>query len=84
MFTNPLNDYWTKENPKPPIGLPVTSCRRGYIATWQIIDDSLYLIDITNRTPDVDAGLEYVFQNTTGKIKATWWNPLWQWKLRLY
>ena len=74
LFTNPLEDYWTKKNPKPPIGLTMTSCWRGYIATWEIIDDCLYLIDITFRTPDGEAGLEYAFPNTTGKIKATWYS----------
>jgi hypothetical protein len=73
LFTNPLEDYWTEENPKPPIGWPMTSCWRGYIATWEIIDNSLYLIGIIIRTPDGDAGLEYAFPNTTGKIKATWY-----------
>jgi hypothetical protein len=74
LFTNPLEDYWTKKNPKPPIGLPVTSCWRGYIATWEIIDNILYLIDITIRTPKGETGLVYVFPDTTDKIKATWYS----------
>ena len=74
LFTNPLEDYWSEKNPKPPIGLPVTSCWRGYIATWEITDKSLYLIDITVRTPDGDAGLDYIFPYTTGKIKAIWYS----------
>ncbi|MDD1474991.1 hypothetical protein MEO41_27530 [Dolichospermum sp. ST_sed4] len=74
LFTNPLEDYWTEENPKPPIGWPKTSCWRGYIATWEIIDENLYLTDITIRTPNGEAGLDYVFPNSTGKIKATWYS----------
>ena len=74
LFTNPLEDYWTEDNPKPPIGLTMTSCWRGYIASWEIKDGSLYLTDITIRTPNGDAGSEYFFPNTTGKIKATWYS----------
>ena len=34
----------------------------------------LFLIDITFRTPEGDAGLEYVFPNITGRIKAIWYS----------
>jgi len=49
---------------------PTTSCYRAYIAIWEIIGNYLYLIDITFRAPDGDAGLHYVFPEISGKIKA--------------
>lgn len=68
----PLDSYWTKKKLKPQMRLPNTSCWRGYIATWEIIDNVLYLNDIIFNTPEGDVGLDYVFPESTGKIKANW------------
>ena len=74
LFSNPLEQYWTEQNPRPPRGLPITSCYRGYVATWEIIRDSLYLIDIKFHTPRDEAVMEYVFPLMKGKkIKAIWY-----------
>jgi hypothetical protein len=71
----PLEDYWTEENPRPPKGIPGTSWYRGYKATWEIIDDYLYLTDIVYRAPYGDKGLEYVFPNSPEKkILADWYS----------
>jgi hypothetical protein len=72
LYTYPLDSYWSKKNPKPGIRIPETSCWRGYIATWEIIDEYLYLTDIQYFAPDEDQGLDYVFPNNSGKVKATW------------
>ena len=74
LFTNPLDEYWTKKNPKPAVGMTETSCWRGYIATWEIIDNVLCLVDIIFYTPDGEAGLDNVFPQHIGKIKAVWFS----------
>jgi hypothetical protein len=74
LYTYPLDYYWNKKNPKPPMRWPTTACYRGYIAKWEIVDNFLYLIDLTYRAVDQDEGLEYVFPNITGKIKASWYS----------
>jgi hypothetical protein len=73
LYTTPLDNYWTKKNPKPGIQLPDTSCWRGYVATWEIFDNNLYLIDIEFHTPKGDVGISYLFPNNTGNIKADWY-----------
>jgi hypothetical protein len=73
LWTFPLDTYWTMWNPKPKIRLLRTSCWRGYIATWEITDDVLYLIDIIFNTLEEDVGLPYLFPNNAGRIKATWY-----------
>jgi hypothetical protein len=74
LFSNPLEDYWTEQNPRPPMKFPSTSCYRGYVATWEIIHDGLYLIDVEFYTPHGTAGIEYVFPLMKGKkIKAVWY-----------
>lgn len=73
LLTNPLGSYWTEENPKPLIGLPSTACWRGYVATWEIIDNSLFLIDVLFHALGGDRGLDYLFPSGVGKIKASWY-----------
>lgn len=72
LLTNPLDLYWNEKNPKPPIGYPRTSCWRGYIAHWEILENSLFLIDIKFFTPGGEAGLDYVFPVNNGRVKADW------------
>lgn len=76
LFTNPLDDYWTEKNPKPETGIVETSCSRRYIATWEIVDNALCLIDIKFYTPDGEVGLDYIFPQHIGKIKAVWFTGM--------
>jgi hypothetical protein len=73
LFTCPLAGYWTKKNPKPAIKLPVSSCRRGYVATWEIFHECLYLVRIIFHAPEDDFGLDFIFPGNTGKVKASWY-----------
>lgn len=46
LCCDPLELYWVfKKKNRPPF-LKSPSCKRGYIATWEIIDKTLYLRDI--------------------------------------
>ncbi len=73
LYTYPLNSYWTTNNPKPNIRMPKTCCRRGYVASWEISDGYLYLIDIIYYSPLGDLGFDDIFPNYSGKIKADWY-----------
>lgn len=70
--TDPLFSYWNEQNPQPPMGCPSTGNYRGYYSSWEIIDNVLFLIDVTYKAPKYNAGLFYVFPDSSGKIKATW------------
>jgi hypothetical protein len=72
LYTTPLDSYWTKRNPKPGIRVVRTSCRRGYIATWELSDNCLYIINMIFYAPGKDRGLDYVFPFNTRKIMADW------------
>jgi hypothetical protein len=52
--------------------MPRTSCWRGYVATWEIIDEYLYLTYIQYFAPGEDQGIDYVFPNNSGNVKTTW------------
>jgi hypothetical protein len=43
LYTNPLEDYWALKNNKRPEFIPTSYCKRGYIATWEIADQKLFL-----------------------------------------
>jgi hypothetical protein len=43
LFTNPLEQYWISKKKKRPRFCRLISCQRGYIATWEIKDNQLYL-----------------------------------------
>jgi hypothetical protein len=73
LYTTPLDSYWTKRNLKPPIRPTKSTCWRGYIATWEIFQESLYLINILFYSHHGNLGLDYLFPDNTGKVKANWY-----------
>jgi len=44
LYSNPLEQYWKKSRPD---FLITHECRRGYVATWEIVGEELFLKDIT-------------------------------------
>jgi len=46
LFSNPLEPYWNDEHPRPRFPSRTTANYRGYVATWEIVGDELYLTDI--------------------------------------
>ena len=70
LFCEPLEDYWTEDNPKPDFEPPDTACWRGYVASWTIIDGKLYLVSID--TDNDNLKLDKIFYNNTGMVFADW------------
>jgi hypothetical protein len=77
MYTNPLDSYFSKENP-PPKGfgrMVSTACWRGYVAFWMIENGYLYLekiLDGDNYGPKIPP--TKLFKDTKGPVKATWYS----------
>jgi hypothetical protein len=46
LLTNPLEQYWTLHKKKRPAFCSSEDCSRGYIATWAIHDQQLFLKSI--------------------------------------
>ncbi len=46
LYSNPLEHYWIRFDKKRPAFYPLPKCRRGYVATWEVKDNQLYLNDI--------------------------------------
>ena len=43
LYSNPLEPYWDLHPKKRPVFQTTKSCKRGYIATWEICNDLLIL-----------------------------------------
>lgn len=46
LYSNPLESYWSSNKKRRPTFQVEEECRRGYIATWEIIDKLLILREI--------------------------------------
>jgi uncharacterized protein (TIGR02996 family) len=50
-----------------------TGCRRGYIGTWEVVDDVLYFVDIDATKSDGKPLLVTdLFPGSSGKVRADW------------
>ena len=43
LYSNPLEQYWSRLGKTRPQFCPLPNCRRGYIAFWELKDQALYL-----------------------------------------
>ena len=76
MHTNPLDYYFTKDNPRPKdFGkFRCTACWRGYVAIWELKNKILYLKEVLegdNHGPDI---LKELFKDSKGPVKAIWYS----------
>lgn len=84
LYTNPLEEYWTKKKKKRPAFYPLDSCRRGYIATWEVKDNQLFLRSIEGNMEkrilfigrkSVKCSIRTIFSKADHKgIKAEWFS----------
>ena len=78
LFTEPLESYFGKDNPRPDFAAPHTACWRGYVAAWEIREDNLYLTDLKAWMRDNKEGkaapvaFEKIFPGKTKPLKAEW------------
>jgi hypothetical protein len=77
LFTNPMETYFTRDNPSPEFTAPHTACWRGYVGSWEIREDTLYLTDFKAWMRDKEAKaapveFERIFPGKTKPMKADW------------
>jgi hypothetical protein len=78
IYSEPLEQYFSKDRPKPIewMRMTCTALWRGYLATWEIKDDKLYLVKIVRNGCDEDAPalpLSKLFPGAKGPVFATWY-----------
>ena len=79
IFTNPLESYFDINNPRPEhlFNAICTACYRGYIATWEIIDNHLYLVKLDKNycgRTNTEIPLNLIFPNKEAPIDANWFS----------
>ncbi|MFC1824837.1 hypothetical protein ACFL9T_19180 [Thermodesulfobacteriota bacterium] len=77
IFSNPLESFFNEKNPRPNrlFRASCSACWRGYVATWKIEDETLYLIKLVQGTCGSDAKeiqISRVFPERNAPVKATW------------
>jgi hypothetical protein len=74
LFSNPLEQYYGPNHPRPRFKAPNTATWRGYVGTWEIDRGVLYLKAIRAWTPQGEVGLEALFPGHKGRVAATWFS----------
>lgn len=79
ILSNPLEQFFDKDHPRP-MKLFQTDCSalwRGYVATWKIEDDKLYLIKVVEGSCSADAPeipLSKILPGKKAPIFADWFS----------
>ena len=75
MCTNPLGDYFAMGGIYPHFESHCTALWRGYVGSWEIVDDRLYLIDLNGTLGDgTEASLATIFPEFPDTVFAHWYS----------
>jgi hypothetical protein len=75
ICTEPLSNYFVLNGNKPQFVSPHTALWRGYVGTWEIIDDRLYLTHIEGIITDVGpASISSLFPDYPILVFAHWYS----------
>jgi len=80
LYSNPLEDYYRDERKRPNFMIEPNTVSsdnwRGYIATWEIKDNTLYMTNIESWIGRRRATLESLFGSKcrNGRVEAAWFS----------
>lgn len=75
MCAQPLSDYFMLAGINPQLDIPHTACWRGYVGTWEIIHERLYLTELSGRIENgACASLETFFPGYPTRVFAHWFD----------
>lgn len=73
MYSQPLNSYFAYAGIDPPFQYMGSHVFRGYVGTWEILNDRLYLVHLTATLLDgKEASLETFFPGFPDRVFAHW------------
>jgi hypothetical protein len=73
LFSLPLEVFFEKRSGRPKFRVPHTGCWRGYVASWEVRDNRLFLLSVRGQLSDgakFDAA--WLFPNETLPVFAEW------------
>ena len=74
MATEPLRFYLDNLEKKPILRAPSTGLWRGYVGSWEVKDDKLYLVSLVCFGENFEKkNMEYLFQDTK-EVFASWFS----------
>jgi len=77
MCTNPLSDFRALGGELPRFASNCTALWRGYVGTWEIVSNRLYLIELNGELESgEDATLETVFPGYGDRVFAHWYSGI--------
>jgi hypothetical protein len=75
LFSLPLDDWFEQTGANPGFGAPHTALWRGYIATWEVADDRLYLVKLKSHLAGGGTGrLGDLFPGHPRRVFAHWYS----------
>lgn len=75
LYATPLDQYFELAGIEPDFETPSTALWRGYVATWEIVEDRLYLIDVESHLPGDRTGtLGDLFPGFPDRVFAHWYH----------
>lgn len=75
MCSEPLGDYFAFGGIKPEFDFNCTALWRGYVGSWEFINDRLYVVGLTGTLKDgTEATLETVFPGYPDRVFAHWYS----------
>jgi hypothetical protein len=77
LCAEPLAGYFELKGFEAPFRAPHTALWRGYVGTWGIVDDRLYLVDLMGWAKSGGkVGLDFLFPGCRTRVFAHWANGL--------
>lgn len=74
MCTNPLSDYFAMGGVNPHFESNCTALWRGYVGSWEIVDDRLYLVELSGTLEGgADATLATIFPDFPDRVFDHWY-----------
>jgi hypothetical protein len=79
LFSEPLERYLSENTPRTKELFPsvCTACWRGYVATWEVKENYLYITKLAEGTCGPDAKeipISNIFPGETAPVKAVWYS----------
>jgi hypothetical protein len=75
LLTNPLDLYFELGGHNPGFQSTATALWRGYVGSWEVVNDRLYLIELQGELESgQDAELETVFSGYGERVFAHWYS----------
>jgi hypothetical protein len=75
MCTNPLSDYFAMGGVNPRSESNCTALWRGYVGSWEIVDDRLYMVGLSGTLEGgADATLATIFPDFPDRVFAHWYS----------